>query len=317
MTHNTMTPTDLIKSIDLGNDDGLAIPACETDILLLDNRVDEAPTPGETAPHEGAHCVAIMGAAGGVGVTSLCIQMAYDLALQSQKQLQKTSRAKEARVCLIDLDFEGGSCAHHLDLTPSLSPADLMQSAENIDRALVSALVTSHASGLDLLALPNTLGGNDMANPLVVVALLDLICQMYDHVIIDVPRYWRPWNMAAIGGADKFLIVTDLTIPSLHLSRMRMNAIEEKLNGTVRAEIVLNKYERRSFRNALREKDAEIALKREVSATICVDTETLREAINCGEPSGAIRPDSRFVKDVRLVQKIMLEQQDIERRSAA
>lgn len=312
-----MTPTDLNSRIDLTDDDGLAIPACETDILLLDNSVDETASPTKNPPHNGAYCVAVMGAAGGVGVTSLCIQMAYDLAIQSQKHLQKTSRSKEARVCLIDLDFEGGSCAHHLDITPNLSSVDITQSAENIDRALVSALVTHHASGLDLLAMPNTLGGNDMANPLVVVALLDLICQLYDHVIIDVPRYWRPWNMAAIGGADKFLIVTDLTIPSLHLSRMRMNAIEEKLNGSVRAEIILNKYERRSFRNALRQKDAELALKRDVSATICVDTETLREAINCGEPAGAIRPESRYVKDVRYVQKIMLKQEDVEKRSAA
>ena len=317
MTQNTMTPTDLIKSVALNGDDGLAIPGCETDVLLLDNRVVEAPSRTATPSHDGANCIAVMGAAGGVGVTSLCIQMAHDLAIESQKKIQKTSRSKEARVCLIDLDFEGGSCAHHLDLTPSLSMSDLTQSPDNIDRALVSALVTTHASGLDLLAVPNTLGGNDMANPLVVTALLDLACQMYDHVIIDVPRYWRPWNMAAIGGADKFAIVTDLTIPSLHLARMRMNAIEKKLGGTIRAEIILNKYERRSFRNALRQKDAEIALKRDVSATICVDIETLREAINCGEPSGVIRPESRYVKDVREVQNIMLKQQDVEERSAA
>ncbi|MEP3890152.1 MAG: AAA family ATPase [Hellea sp.] len=317
MTQNTMTPTDLIESIDIDGDDGLAIPACETDILLLDNTISETPVLPSPPPQDGANCIAVMGAAGGVGVTSLCIQMAHDLAIESQKKLQKTSRSKEARICLIDLDFEGGSSAHHLDLTPSLSMSDLIQSPENIDRALISALVTTHASGMDLLAAPNTLGGNDMANPLVVVALLDLACQMYDHVIIDVPRYWRPWNMAAIGGADKFAIVTDLTIPSLHLARMRMNAIEEKLDGTIRAEIILNKYERRSFRNALRQKDAEIALKRGVSATICVDTETLREAINCGEPSGVIRPDSRYVKDVRYVQKIMQKQHDTAERSAA
>jgi len=121
--------------------------------------------------------------------------MAYDLALESQKRLQKPTRTKEPRVCLIDLDFEGGTCAHHLDLIPSLTMADLTQSPDRIDRAMVSALVYTHSSGLDLLAAPNTLGGNDMANPLVVVALLDMACQMYDHVIIDVPRYWRPWNI--------------------------------------------------------------------------------------------------------------------------
>lgn len=315
----TMSPTELIEEVNLSScDDGLSIPPYENqDVLILNEAVTEDASPNNTPHNEGAHCVAMMGAAGGVGVTSLCIQIAYDLALNSQKQLQITSRSKEPRVCLIDLDFEGGSCAHHLDLTPSLSMSDLTQSAENIDRALVSALVTTHASGLDLLAVPNTLGGNDIANPLTVVALLDIVCQMYDHVIIDVPRYWKPWNMAAIGGADKFVIVTDLTIPSLHQARMRIDTIEAKLNGHVHAEVILSKYERRSFRNALRQKDAEIALKRDISATLCLDVETLREAINCGEAAGAIRPESRYVKDMRFVQKILQKQQASQERSAA
>lgn len=317
MSNNTLAPIDLVEEIQLGNDDGLAIPACEKDILVLEEQITETPEQLSDGTNEGAYCVALMGASGGVGVTSLCIQIAHDLALNPQKRLQKTSRAKEPRVCLIDLDFEGGSCAHHLDLMPNLSMTDLTQSADRIDRAYVSSLVTTHISGLDLLAAPNTLGGNDIVNPMTVVAMLDLACQMYDHVVIDVPRYWRSWNMAAIGGSDKFAIVTELTIPSLHLARMRMEAIEEKLQGHIRANFILSKYERRSFRNALRQKDAETALKRPISATICVDTETLREAINCGEPAGAIRPESRYVKDARYVQNILQKQRDKEKRYAA
>ena len=321
MTKDTdnLSPAALIESVNL-QDDGLSIPLCETDVLTLNTPIEETSSPetnGGDVRTEGANCMAFMGAAGGVGVTSLCIQIAHDLALGSQKKLNKFARNKEPRVCLIDLDFEGGSCAHHLDLTPSLSMAALTQSADRIDRAMVSALVTTHSSGLDLLAAPNTLGGNDMANPHVVVALLDFICQMYDHVIIDVPRYWRPWNMAAIGGSDRFTIVTDLTIPSLHLARMRVEAIEEKLGGTIRADIILNKYERRSFRNALRQKDAETALKRSINSTVCVDTDTVREAINCGEPVGVIRPESRYVKDVRVLQKALSKTPADSARSAA
>ena len=313
---DTLTPTDLLKDVSLSDDDGLAIPMCIDDAPVSNEATLEA-APIVTPPNQGAYCIAMMGAAGGVGVTSLCIQIAHNLAVESQKKLQKTVRTKEPRVCLIDLDFEGGSCAHHLDLIPSLSMTDLTQSAERIDRAYVSSLVSTHSSGLDLLAASNTLGGNDIANPMTVVALLDVICQMYDHVIIDVPGYWRPWNMAAIGGSDKFAIVTDLTIPSLHLARMRMKSIEDKLGNQIRTEIILNKYERRSFRNALRQKDAEVALNRNISASVCIDTETLREAINCGEPAGSIRPESRYVKDVLHVQSLLLNQLETSKLHAA
>jgi len=312
-----MIPTDLIKDVSLNEDDGLSIPVCNEDVLAPEETLEPAQAPSAHNLSQGAYCIAMMGAAGGVGVTSLCIQLAHDLAIQSQKRLQRRALTKEPRVCLIDLDFEGGSCAYHLDIIPNLSMADLMQSADRIDRAYASSLVSTHSSGLDLLATTNTLSGNDMANPMVVVALLDIICQMYDHVIIDVPRYWRPWNMAAIGGSDKFAIITDLTIPSLQLARMRMNSIEEKLGGRIRSDIILNKFERRSFRNTLSEKDAEVALKRSISAKICIDADTLREAINCGEPAGVIRPEIRYVKDVRHVQKMLLNQAKTENRTAA
>ena len=307
MTDETLTPTDLIEAVIMDGDDGLSIPESDEDVLLLENDIAEAPVAAMRNEDSDAFCTAFMGAAGGVGVTSLCIQMAHSLAADMQKNMGKFSRSKEPRICLIDLDFEGGACVHHLDLLPSLTMNDLMQSPDRIDRAFVSALVTTHSSGIDLLAAPNTLGGNDMVNPMVVVALLDLISQMYDYVIIDVPLYWRSWNMAAIGGSDRFCLVTDLTIPSLQLARLRMQAIEEKLGHTVTADIILNKHERRSFRNSLRQKDAETALKRKITGTVCVDSDTVREAINCGEPVGAIRPESRYAKDVKTLQKQLIE----------
>jgi len=113
---DTLTPTDLLKDVSLSDDDGLAIPMCIDDAPVSNEATLEA-APIVTPPNQGAYCIAMMGAAGGVGVTSLCIQIAHNLAVESQKKLQKTVRTKEPRVCLIDLDFEGGSCAHHLEDT--------------------------------------------------------------------------------------------------------------------------------------------------------------------------------------------------------
>ena len=283
-------------------DDELTIPTFETQDELNED-LSEPTQKAINTRKEDATCLAFMGASGGVGVTSLCVQMAYGLAQENEKKLSRVNRIKEPRICLIDLDFENGACAHHLDMLPALSFDDLIQNPNRIDRAYVAALMNTHDSGIDLLAAPNSLGGNDGVNPLTIVAMLDAVSQIYDHVILDVPRLWRPWNMAAIMGADRFGLVTDLTIPSLQIARKRIDEIEAK-TGKQNCEIILNKHERRAFRNALREKDAHKVLKRDITATICADHDTVREAINCGEPAGSLRGESRYVKDVKALQNI-------------
>jgi pilus assembly protein CpaE len=253
---------------------------------------------GKTPPlATDAKCYAFMGASGGSGVTTLCIQMAYEIASRVQKT-KSLQRHMEPSVCLIDLDFETGACASYLDVPPSLDIADICGPADRIDKSLVQALMSTHECGISVLSTPNALGANSLANPETVLALLDAAVQMYDHVILDLPRIWQPWIGAAISGADHFAIVSELTVPSLHTARSRLANIEKVLPD-VTCEVVLNKVERRSFRNSLRLGDAEKALKRTVSSVICTDQDTAREAINCGQAIGIIRPEARYVKDVK------------------
>ena len=70
--------------------------------------------------------------------------------------------------------------------------------------------------------------------------------------------------------------------------------------------IILNKYERRSFKNTLQLHDAEMALQCKLFAKVCEDSSVTQEAINCGEPVGSIRTNSRYAKDSRkLLEKIL------------
>ncbi len=257
-----------------------------------------APSPIAATTHSSeAKCYAFMGASGGTGVTSICIQFAHDIAKRTQKKVSLTAQT-DPKVCLIDLDFETGSCAAYLDVPPALEISDICGPASRIDSSIVQALMSHHESGIAVLATPNALGANSLANPETILALLDAASSVYDHIILDLPRVWQSWVGAAIAGADHFAMVGELTIPSLHTTRARIANIETVLNQNVHCEVVLNKVERRSFRNSIRLADAEKALKRNVSATICVDYDTTREAINCGEAVEIIRPEARFVKDV-------------------
>jgi len=245
-----------------------------------------------------------------LGTTSLATQVAYELALMCKDKKANSRRPKDPQVCLIDLDFEGGSCAYHLDLTPSLTVEDLSNDTQRIDTTFTSALVSTHRSGISLLAVPNTPGANQEINPHAVMAMLDAASQLYRYVVIDMPRYSQSWTPAVMGGADFVGLISELTISSLHMARDSLNRTSAAFANTSAEDTpnchpILNKYERRSFKNTLRLNDAEAVLGQTVISTICVDPDTCREAINCGEPIGAIRPDNRYTKDSRqLISKI-------------
>lgn len=248
-------------------------------------------------------CYALMGASGGAGVTSLCIQIAFDMTKRAKKSVAFWQNS-DPTVCLIDLDFETGTCASYLNIEPSMAIEDICGPANRIDGSSLQALVSRHESGLAVLATPNGLGANSRANPEAILALLDAAVQQYEHVIIDLPRIWLPWVAAAISGADHFALVGELNVASLQSTRTRMTDIEKALGDAQSCEVILNKVERRSFRSSIRLPDAEKALRRSVSAAICVDLDTTREAINCGVAVEAIRPEARYVKDVAKLSRL-------------
>ncbi len=250
---------------------------------------------------KGTQCWAFTSANGGTGTTSLSIQTAVELARKLRPEKFKSGRQMDPRVCLIDLDFENGSCAHYLDVRPGLQLSDLQTPPERIDKALAEAFITRHESGIALLATPNILAGNEQVNPDTVLALLDILSEMYTYIILDLPSIWRPWTYAALAGADKIGFLVNMRIPAFHQARERLDQIEAHMPLRVKPEVILTKYERRKLRNTLSLKDAKYAMSAPINLTVCADPDSVREALDCGEPVSTVQPEARYVKDVQKI----------------
>jgi len=209
---------------------------------------------------DAARIFAFVGATGGVGTTSIATQLAHELAMMASSQKISRRRPVDPTVCLIDLDFESGACAHHLDLLPSLTLEDLSGPPEQIDKAFTQALISTHESGISLLAAPNIIGANARVNPQTVMAMLDAAAELYETVIIDLPRYFQPWTLSVMRAVDVLGLTCELTIPSLHAARQSLEKLSAVPHGDINTNIILSKFERRSFKNTLRLSDAERAL---------------------------------------------------------
>jgi len=248
----------------------------------------EIPQTGYDSFDVSASIYSILGAMGGVGVTTTAIQLAYYLANAKKPSNQKT--------ILLSLDFENCAISQYLDLKPTVTLEEFKQDASIIDEAFVARVVNETAFGFYAMALPNNLGGNDRVKSETVLAFLDIISQKFSNVVLDIPRIWMPWTHAAIGAADKVAMLTELTVPGLHFANQKRQALLKAVEELANIDVVLNKTEKRAFRNSLKLSDAERSLGVSDLQAFPANADIIREAINRGMPVGAAAKDARYVR---------------------
>ncbi len=141
----------------------------------------------ETAPQ--AQCWSVLSAVGGAGGTTLTIELATTLA----------GRTLGDRVALIDLNIADGAASAYLGAAANMHLADASAAPERIDQALLDAFSLRVGGGFDLFACPRDPHGFSKVAPSAVLRLLEVACQAYDWILVDLPRGRQPWTMDVLG----------------------------------------------------------------------------------------------------------------------
>ncbi|MEW5685931.1 MAG: cellulose synthase operon protein YhjQ/BcsQ [Pseudomonadota bacterium] len=243
-----------------------------------------------------SRCWGITGAVGGSGATTIAIEIAHALAVRS---------GKDRAVCFVDLNLADGAASAYLGAQPTVRLADLGHAADRIDAAMLNAFVTPVSKGLDLIAGVRDPNAFDAVGREAVLRVLEVACECYDWVILDLPRHRRPWTLEALSGCDEVLVISELTVPALLAARSHADEIEDALSGALRPRIVLNRLASRMFGPAPSMSEAEKALQRKAEAGVSSDWEAAAASANLGGPIAQHRPKSKIVKDVQtLVERL-------------
>jgi pilus assembly protein CpaE len=244
------------------------------------------------APSSGgqSRCWGVSGAVGGSGATTIAIEIAYALAVQSNK---------ERSVCLVDLNLADGAIAAYLGCAPTTRLADFGQAADRIDAAMLHAFVTPVSKGLDLIAGVRDPNAFDAVSREAMLRMLEVACECYEWVILDIPRHRRAWTLEALAGCDEVLVISELTVPALLAAGAYSDEIEDSLGTGLRPRIVLNRLASRMFGPAPSMAEAEKALQRKAEAGISSDWEAAAASANLGGPIAQHRPKSKIVKDIQ------------------
>ncbi len=220
--------------------------------------------------------VAVSGAKGGIGKTTLAVNLAAALAAETGE-----------RAVLVDLYTQFGDAALLLNLFPRRTLADLVQvEGADLDAALVEDHLERHPCGLKLLAGASAPLPVDALAPDFLEHLLRLLRCEYAYVVLDVPPVLTETTRLALTEADRVLLVANLfDLTTLADTRLWLEAVPL---DTV--QIVLNRV---SSSNKLQMPDIARTLGRTIDFCLPNDGKLVPASVNSGVPFTLSHPGSK------------------------
>nr|WP_316247442.1 AAA family ATPase [Roseobacter litoralis] len=171
--------------------------------------VDTAPRLKQSDPKEGA-VIAVHGLAGGTGATTLCVNLAWELANAG------SGRRKEdgPSVCLLDLDLQYGAVATCLDLPRREGVYDMLSDTEAMDDEIFAQSLQTYDDRLQVLTAPAEMLPLDLMSSQDLQRILSMARKHFDYVVVDMPSTLVGWSEAVLHEAHVYLATLELDMRS-------------------------------------------------------------------------------------------------------
>jgi pilus assembly protein CpaE len=212
-----------------------------------------------------------LGSKGGSGVTTLATNFAIALHKESGRD-----------VVLVDLDVQLGDVSLVLGITPKFTIVDALRNTQRLDADFVSTLLTTHRSGVSVLA------ASDQYHPISSLEegglgkLLYILRDQFPYVVVDAGSSLARAGDLLLELADAVYLVTQVDVPSLRNANRLVGYMEGTGDSERRVEVVLNRFEPR--RLDIDEEHITKALTRPVKWKVPNDFGGVRRSQNTATP---------------------------------
>ena len=278
-----------------GAADVLPAPASEPSFAVSLERLLASGTSGPTAERKTGQVVALLKAGGGVGATALGVQVAAMLSARV---------GDAARICFVDLDAQFGVAALYLDLHEPMTVADCLAAGPALADTNLTKALAKHKSGAYLLGAPREMMALEALTPPVLDLLLTGLRRDFALSIVDLPSVWTNWTNHALQRADRIVLVTQLSIPHVHLVRRQLDILSLQKLDDRPLTLVCNAVSSEQ-QASISIKAAERAIGRAFDVVIPEDRTVMNAAINQGLELSAIRRGTKLEKAVGLLGEAM------------
>ena len=281
---------DYKRLIQSGNADWVAEAGLPHEVLDIVGRVS-APARDDVAV-ESPVVVSFTPSAGGVGNSTLAIETAVHLV--------RDKSTKAAKVALVDLDFQSSHVCDYLDIAPKFQFEEIVAAPDRLDDHLLSAFISHHSSGLDVLAASRSRFHARDLSVEALSALFDRMAQRYATIIIDLPLSVHAWTIPLLA-ASKGILVTGLnTIPGLRQIEETLRAL--RAEATITAECASGGQPMRIWPlGQVARADHVARILGEEKRLLVRNARVAIECVNVGTPITLAYPSDKSVKDIAAI----------------
>jgi pilus assembly protein CpaE len=244
------------------------------------------PVPGGTREAgEPGRVVAVFGPKGGVGRTTLAVNLAVAAATELGQ-----------RTCLVDASFQFGDVGVLLNLNPkNKSVADLIPELESGEFESLDTFLINHSAGIRVLLAPPSPEMSELITPHGAKRMLETLRMAHDLVIVDCMASFNDTTLAILDLADTVLTMLSLEITSIKNIRLFLEVAEQLGYSSDKVRLVLN---RADSSLGIRVADVEHSIGRRVDHTIVSDGRSVVYALNRGVPFFLSNREAQVSQDI-------------------
>jgi len=256
-----LDPVLMLEAMRAGVTEWVANPVTSSDLVAALERVSATRSAGVQG-----QVFAFVGAKGGVGTTTLAVNVAASLV-----------RLAAEPTLFIDLHMSYGDAAVFLGAEPRFSVVDAIENTHRLDEAFFDSLVVATKSRVQLLASADrTSHGADLGR---VGTLLHFAGAHYRYTFLDVPRS-EAAALDALESVSKILIVANQELATVRNAGRMATALRQRY-GKDRIRVILTRYDKQA---EISQEDVERVIGLPVKHVVPSDYRAALQALNKGRP---------------------------------
>ena len=230
--------------------------------------------------------IAVVGARGGVGASTIAHNLAWSLAERMQ-----------AGTVLADFDLPFGTAGLNFNQDPLQGIHDALGQPDRLDPVLMDRMMARVTDRLSLFAAPATLDNDFDIHPDAFEEVAQKIRAAAPFVVLDLPHTWSGWQRKMLIASDDMIIVASPDLASLRNAKNMIDLVRQARPNDAPPRLVLNQVGVPG-RPEIPVKDFGEALGITPSLVLPFEPKAFGQAANHGQMLGEVAPKSKAAEGI-------------------